>query len=109
MQENSYFLESLNKREKSVGYCRYYCIGGSEDKRVSLLSSFDVKADSRLQTLATDHSGLIPKNPKNRDDIEISAISEIVEIIRKEGNIESAEPVKVSAEPVIARTKRNKK
>lgn len=82
MEEGSDFLKMLNRNPPSGN--RYY-IGGTKDEIVPLESSIPPGiAEARKRMVYTNHSGLIPKSDKNKKDISISAIPEIIEIIKKE-------------------------
>lgn len=81
MEEGSEFLKELNKNPPGDNY--YYIVSGC-DNLVPLSSILPGVAEEKKKVVPTDHSGLIPKSDKDKIDVSISAIPEIIKILQKE-------------------------
>lgn len=84
-KEHSKFLRELNENYKKLSIkTKYYLIAGWQDKRVPPSSVHAIEAKKHITLLGVDHSGLIPRK------YIWGAIHPIIEILKKEAEIETA-------------------
>jgi hypothetical protein len=86
---NSQFLRKLNEDYSKLQLkTKYYLLAGSKDKRVPIWSALGIEFIKSDGTFigSTDHSGLIPKEPKSTPN----AIDIIIQILKSEAGFQSA-------------------